>query len=168
MTELVVSLKTTEHATGGWILRSILVLLSSCFRCSRQPRKSPSLADQNTAAAAQQDASIGKAAQEQTLTAHLGWNSDYVNVHVDAVERNLTRKLGRQRSFMDVCHVKMSDEDGFLSPQHNDQHKKHHHEETFLDQWCGQRNCVSASHPDTGDSGYVFMRLLDEFHTFPI
>ena len=52
------------------------------------------LKNQNTKVVAQHAASIGKSAQEQTPTAHLGWNSDYVNVHVDAVERHFEMKAG--------------------------------------------------------------------------
>ena len=45
--------------------------------------------DQNTAVVAQQDASIGRSAQGHATLVNLGWNSRYVNVHVDAVERHL-------------------------------------------------------------------------------
>ena len=55
----------------------LVVQLSECFWCSRQPRKSPSLADQNTAVMALQDATIGKS-QERTI-APLCWNSDNVS-----------------------------------------------------------------------------------------
>ena len=40
---------------------------------------------------------LENSAQEQTPTAHWGWNSDVVNVHVDAVEKHLKLKLGHQR-----------------------------------------------------------------------
>ena len=72
----------------------------------------------------------------------LSWNSDYVNVHVDAVERHL--KARSPEKFTDVCHEKVTDEDGFLSSS-----TMIPHEGTYLDQSRGQRVCVSAFHPDT-------------------
>ena len=55
-------------------------------------------------------------------------------------------------NFMDVCDVKMTGEDGF--PSYGMMFKaKHYQEGTYLDQSCGQRNCVSASHPETDMPG---------------
>ena len=99
-------------STAGEILSSILVLLTWCFWCSRQSRNSLSLADQNIAAVAQQDASIGKWAQEQTI-AHL---------ELRLCEGACRRLAGafdmRARSpvkFMNMRDVKVIDEDDFLS-----------------------------------------------------
>ena len=60
----------------------------------------------HTEAVAQQDVSNGKPTQEQTPTAHLGWNPENVNVLVDA-------------KFMDVCNEKVTDEDSFLTTSTN-------------------------------------------------
>ena len=44
----------------------------------------------------------------------LGWTSDIVNVHVDALWKALEMKARSSKEFTDVSEVKASDQDGYL------------------------------------------------------
>ena len=74
--------------------------------------------DQNKVVA-QQAASIGKSVQElekeKQKLVNLGWSSDNVTVHVDALWEALTIEARSPDKFMDVSDVKVSDDDGYFS-----------------------------------------------------
>merc|ERR1711916_348573 len=53
--------------------------------------------------------------KEKQKLVNLGWSSDNVTVHVDALWEALTMKARSPDKFMDVSDVKVSDEDGYLS-----------------------------------------------------
>jgi hypothetical protein len=75
--------------------------------------------DQNKEVVAQQAAAIGKSVQdlekETQQQVNLGWTSDTVNVHVDALWEALNMKARSPEKFMDVSDVIVSDADGYLS-----------------------------------------------------
>ena len=106
--------------------------------------------DQNTEVVAQQAASIGKIRQElekkEQQLVYLGWNSDYVNVPVDALWKVVNMKARSPEKFMDVSDLNVSDEDGSLSRS-----MAINANNTIVKEriWIKQ-DCVSAFYPDTG------------------
>ena len=51
---------------------------------------------------------------EEDQQVGLGWTSDNVNVHVDALWKALEMKARSSKEFTDVSEVKASDQDGYL------------------------------------------------------
>ena len=68
--------------------------------------------DQNKEVVAQQAASVQELEKDTQKLVNLGWSSDNVTVHVDALWEALTLEARSPDKFMDVSDVKVSDEDG--------------------------------------------------------
>ena len=128
-----------EFGQGTRISRWIRVLLSEvvfystrwCSQRSRQRRKSHHQLTWTM----------------RTTPVNLGWNSDDMNVQVDAYG-SFNTKARSPENFMDVS-VWFGRRALFV-PQHDDQIKEQRHEGTSQNQSDGQGVCVSAIHPDIG------------------
>ena len=108
------------------------------------------------------------ASQEGVMNFHL-----CLSIPINSLWEALEMKAWSPEKFVDVSDVKVLDEDGFLSLQHDDQSKEHHHEGANLDQSCrSARSCFQYLHTEPRGCEIHSRKVSNEIRvnwkTFPV